>query len=75
MNDERIDMLLAAYKTGWTVETFEVKDLAEARLLSSQFQERLVNLEGFGGYKISFTSFKSLKEFGLDEPEFALRRG
>jgi len=75
MSDERVDMLLAAYKTGWTIETFEVKDLAEARLLSSQFQERLVNLEGFGGYKISFTSFKSLKAFGLDEPEFALLSG
>jgi 2-keto-4-pentenoate hydratase len=75
MSDERVDMLLAAYKTGWTIEPFEVKDLAEARLLSSQLQERLVNLEGFGGYKISFTNYKSLKAFGLDEPEFALLSG
>jgi len=75
MSDERIDTLLAAYKTGSTIKPFEVKGLAEARLLSSQLQERLVNLEGFGGYKISFTSFKSLKAFGLDEPEFALLSG
>jgi len=39
MSDERADMLLAAYKTGSTIEPFEVKDLAEARLYRLNFRK------------------------------------
>jgi 2-keto-4-pentenoate hydratase len=69
---KKAETLYRAYEYGTDFMPFEVRDYCEAKLIKERFQEILVNNEGFGGYKLSFTTYQSLKKFGLDEPEFAV---
>ncbi|MGC9105157.1 MAG: hypothetical protein ACP5HQ_01860 [Thermoprotei archaeon] len=71
----KAEALFRAYREGTDLAPFEIRDHCEARLIKEVFQEILVNNEGIGGYKLSFTNYPTLKKFRLEEPEFAILTG
>ncbi|QIW22965.1 hypothetical protein EWF20_01505 [Sulfolobus sp. S-194] len=69
--EEKVDLLYNAYKEKKVVEPFEVGK-EEAEKIFALFSERLVENEGFGGYKISFVTPESLNKFNIKEPEYGI---